>query len=101
MNRREFLQLTNKIVLGATGAALLPLPALPSRKVEYLEDIKSELSSVARVADTGHDERRLQISFGGTGKADWGLSPRQAARNGRDRQRRDAKLAPTLAWEPY
>ena len=39
MNRREFLQLTNKIVLGATGAALLPLPALPSRKVEYLEDI--------------------------------------------------------------
>ena len=38
MNRREFLQLTNKIVLGATGAALL-LPALPSRKIEYLEDI--------------------------------------------------------------
>ena len=39
MHRRKFIQLTNKIVLGATGAALLPLPALPSRKVEYLEDI--------------------------------------------------------------
>ena len=39
MNRRKFLQLANKTVLGATGAALLPLPALPSRKIEYLEDI--------------------------------------------------------------
>ena len=38
MNRREFLQLTNKIVLGATGAALL-LPVLRSREIEYLEDI--------------------------------------------------------------
>lgn len=39
MNRRKFLRLSNTIVLGATGAALFPLPALPSRKIEYMEDI--------------------------------------------------------------
>lgn len=39
MNRRKFLQLSNAIVLGATGAALFPLPALSSRKIEYLDEI--------------------------------------------------------------
>lgn len=39
MNRRKFLQLANTIFLGATGAALFPLPALPSRKIEYLDEI--------------------------------------------------------------
>ena len=39
MNRRKFLQQTNTIILGATSAALLPLPALPSRKIEYLDEI--------------------------------------------------------------
>lgn len=39
MNRRKFLQLTNTIFLGATGAAFLPLSAVPSRKIEYLDEI--------------------------------------------------------------
>ena len=35
MNRRSFLQLSTL----ATGATLFRLPALPSRKIEYLDEI--------------------------------------------------------------
>lgn len=44
MNRRKFLQLTNTIVLGATGAAFLPLAAVPSCKIEYLDEINPNYS---------------------------------------------------------
>ena len=65
MNRRKFLQLTNKIVLAATGAALLTLPALPSRKIEYLEDISPNYrawrEAQIEIAKQGYTLRRAEL----------------------------------------
>ena len=41
VNRRTFIERT----LLAAGAALVPLPALPSRKIEYLDEISQNYRS--------------------------------------------------------